>query len=129
MGLADDVHRIAGGCLCGKVRFEARGEPLRVGVCHCLDCRKFHGAPFWAAAKFAHENVSIHGETHDYQCRHFCPHCGSSVFAKTDEDVEIYLGALDEPNLFTPSYELWTIRRESWLSPIEGATQYERDRP
>ena len=29
-----------GGCLCGSVRIVASGRPYRVGVCHCLDCRK-----------------------------------------------------------------------------------------
>jgi hypothetical protein len=37
---------LRGGCLCGAVRFEVRGGPYRVGVCHCLDCRKAHGAAF-----------------------------------------------------------------------------------
>ena len=29
-----------GGCPCGAVRIEAAGAPYRVGLCHCLDCRK-----------------------------------------------------------------------------------------
>ena len=36
-----------GGCLCGDVRLRASGEPYRVGICHCLDCRKHHGALFF----------------------------------------------------------------------------------
>jgi hypothetical protein len=34
------TQAMTGGCACGKVRFEVRGEPYRVGVCHCLTCRK-----------------------------------------------------------------------------------------
>ena len=33
-------ERFTGGCLCGSVRIVASGRPYRVGVCHCLDCRK-----------------------------------------------------------------------------------------
>ena len=40
------MERYVGGCLCGDVRFVAEGRPYRVGLCHCLDCRKHHGAPF-----------------------------------------------------------------------------------
>ncbi len=35
-------ERFTGGCLCGSVRIVASGRPYRVGVCHCLDCRKHH---------------------------------------------------------------------------------------
>jgi hypothetical protein len=41
-----------GGCLCGAIRITATGQPNRTGLCHCLDCRKHHGALFFAAAIF-----------------------------------------------------------------------------
>lgn len=117
-----------GGCLCGQVRFEARGEPMEVGLCHCLDCRKYHGALFWAGAMFAPENFRVTGEVKEYQSRFFCPHCGSSVYAELHGEIEVYLGALDEPNQFTPSYELWTIRREAFLPEFTGLKRFARDR-
>ena len=46
--------RFTGGCLCGSVRIVASGRPYRVDVCHCLDCRKHHGALFDASAFFPH---------------------------------------------------------------------------
>lgn len=46
------MNQNTGSCLCGKVRFSVSGEPARVGICHCLDCRKHHGALFYAAAIF-----------------------------------------------------------------------------
>ena len=122
------VEHYAGGCLCGDVRLEARGEPYRVGICHCLDCRKHHGAVFYAAAIFPQDAVTITGETRDYLGRHFCPRCGSSVFARSDDEVEVHLGTLDEPNRLTPTYENWTIRRESWLPEFSGMRRYERNR-
>ena len=56
-------RRTTGGCLCGAVRFVAEGEPYRVGLCHCLDCRKHGGAPFGAFAIFPAERVSFSGDT------------------------------------------------------------------
>lgn len=109
---------ITGGCSCGKVRITADGSPLRVGICHCLDCRKHHGAVFYAAAIFKASQVTTTGETRSYKGRHFCPDCGSSVFATTEDEVELHLGALDAPNQFTPTYEKWTERRENWLPPL-----------
>ena len=59
------MDRFTGGCLCGKVRIVASGRPYRVGLCHCLDCRKHHGALFYAAAIFPQEAVTIDGETRE----------------------------------------------------------------
>ena len=119
---------VQGGCLCGDVRIKAHDAPLRVGLCHCLDCRKHHGALFHASAIFPNKAVIIRGETREYQGRHFCPRCGSSVFARSGEEVEVNLGALDAPDQFTPSYELWTIRRESWLPAFPHFIHYAGDR-
>ena len=122
------MDEVTGGCLCGKVRIVAAGAPYRVGLCHCLDCRKHHGALFYAAAIFPAAAVTVSGETRDYQGRHFCPDCGSSVFARYGDEVEVHLGALDAPDRFVPTYENWTIRRESWLPPFPLAHRYARDR-
>ena len=121
------MSQFKGGCLCGLVRFEASGNPYRVGICHCLDCRKHHGALFLATAIFPQDAVEIAGETKSYGTRHFCPMCGSSVFSRTGDEVELHLGAFDEPDQFKPTYELWTVRREHWL-PAFDIHHYEHDR-
>ncbi len=116
------------GCTCRQVKITTTGEPDRVGICHCLNCRKHHGAVFYAAAIFTSDAVSIIGDTQHLDGRHFCQTCGSSVFAVSDHEVEIHLGAFDLPNQFIPTYETWVSRRETWLLPIAGAAQYERNR-
>lgn len=125
-----------GGCNCGRIRLQARGEPNRVGLCHCLTCRKETGAPFNAFAVWERDQVTVTGETSSWadtiDHRHFCPSCGSALFALEDgtSEIEIRLGALDEaPSDLTPSYELWTPRREHWLRPLPNTSQHERNRP
>jgi hypothetical protein len=122
------MDRTTAGCLCGAVRLEARGRPYRVGLCHCLDCRKHHGSVFGGSAIFPEEAVTVTGETHSYAGRHFCPRCGSSVFARTGDEIEIGLGAFDAPGQFAPTYESWTIRREPWLPAFPLARHHVRDR-
>ena len=122
------MDQFTGGCLCGAVRFVARGQPYRVDLCHCLDCRKHHGALFSASAVFPEGAVTVEGETRNYAGRHFCPRCGSSVFARTGDEIEAHLGALDAPDQLTPTYEGWTIRREAWLPPFPLTKRYERNR-
>jgi hypothetical protein len=122
------MSEITGSCLCGQVRIAAEGEPYRVGLCHCLDCRKHHGALFFAAAMFPAEAVTISGDTRAFRGRHFCPDCGGSVFNRYGDEVEVHLGALDEPGRFAPTYECWTVRREPWLPPFDLAHHYARNR-
>lgn len=122
------MDQVTGGCLCGDVRLVASGRPYRVGLCHCLDCRKHHGALFHASAIFPAAAVAVEGETRDYAGRFFCPCCGSSVFSRSGDEVEVNLGTLDAPDQFTPTYELWTIRREAWLPPFPKLRPYARDR-
>ena len=122
------MDQVTGGCLCGAVRIVASGPPYRVGVCHCLDCRKHHGAPFQAFAIFPEDEVIVTGETGDFRGRHFCARCGSSVFARSADEIEINLGILDAPDQFSPTYESWIVRREAWLPAFPTAHHYPHDR-
>lgn len=119
---------LCGGCLCGDVRITATGRPNRVGLCHCLDCRKHHGALFYAAAIFPEDAVTVSGATRAYANRFFCPRCGSPVFGRSDGEIEVHLGSLDAPDQFVPTYENWTVRREAWLPPFPLAQHYPHDR-
>ncbi|WP_119255705.1 GFA family protein [Shinella zoogloeoides] len=120
---------LSGQCLCGQVRLSVRGEPLRVGICHCTDCRQESGSAFtfygiWPASQFEYS-----GDAANFQGRCYCPHCGGRLFSLDEREAEVKLGTLPEaPTPFTPSYELWVKRREPWLRSIEGAAQYEEDR-
>jgi hypothetical protein len=122
------MEKFTGGCLCGDVRIVATGKPYRVCICHCLDCRKWHGTLFHASAIFPEDAVTIEGAPGEYNGRFFCPRCGSSVFSRSADEIEVNLGALDAPDQFKPTYELWTIRRESWLPPFPVKRLYQRDR-
>lgn len=117
-----------GGCFCGRLRFAVEGEPVRSGVCHCLDCRKLHGSLFHASAIFPETAVKISGEAREYEGRYFCPACGSQVYGRSEGEVLINLGAFDLIDRFRPTYELWTVRREAWLPAFDGMTLYAHDR-
>jgi hypothetical protein len=132
-----DKSRSTGGCACGAVCFVAEGEPWRVGLCHCLDCRKHQGAPFSAFAVFPADRVQLAGEAPGAHAssarvrRHFCRGCGSPLFVREEgsDEVVLFLGAFDEVGRFAPTYESWVPRREPWLPEIPGVVRrYGRDR-
>jgi hypothetical protein len=115
-----------GGCACDAVRIKARGEPLRVGLCHCMDCRKAHASAFMGFAVFNRSTVELSGETKRWFSkpwyeRHFCPQCGSRVAGidTNSDEIELPIGVFDEVGAFTPQYENWVIRREPWLRRLD----------
>lgn len=117
-----------GGCLCGAVRYEVRGEPKLVGLCHCADCRKATGGYALHYADWPVSAVRLTGRLRTFGGRSFCPDCGSRVVHFSAHHTEVLLGTLDDPpNDLLPQREIWTMRREPWLQPVPGAEQFERD--
>jgi hypothetical protein len=127
------VHQ--GGCLCGALRFETHAAPTSVSLCHCRMCAKHTGAPFAMLAVYPAEAVSISGETYGYRSservdRRGCANCGATVYitagsGETVEKIEIYIGAMDEPNAFTPEHEIFDVHRPDWLPPLAGVPTYQ----
>ena len=129
------MRKRMGGCNCGQVRLEVSGKPVRVGLCHCQVCRKETGSLGNFFAVWRADHVSVRGETRSWVLstdnRHFCPICGSSVFATVDgaNEFEVRVGAFDDaPTDLTPTYELWVLRRERWFAPVASAEQHEGNR-
>lgn len=120
----------SGSCLCGNVRYKVKSDPIRIGLCHCMDCRKESGSVFATFGIWPAHAFEASGEVHYYEGRGFCVTCGARVFSELVEDeVEIRVGTLDmAPTDVQPTYELWVKRREDWLAPIEDAEQFEEDR-
>ena len=94
-----------GGCLCGAVRYELRGETTSVTYCHCSMCRRWHGhAGAYAAVDRAAFVVTEPRGLEWYSSspsvrRGFCAECGSSLFFDEagDPKVGFTAGTLDEP--------------------------------
>jgi len=127
-----DKPALSGGCACGKVRITITAQPKRVGLCHCMTCRKSHGAAFNPFAVFASQDLLIEGTLKDWESssgylRRFCPDCGSHVVGSNNGEVEVSLGSLDRVGALTPQYESWIGRREPWLTAL-AVPQYRHDR-
>jgi hypothetical protein len=121
--MSDDEILRTGGCACGAVRFETRGEPDRIGLCHCMTCRKAHASAFNPFVVFRRDQVTATGEMRAWEStpgyrRWFCGACGSRVYGEQEGEYELALGGFDQPGTFAPQYESWVKRREPWLQPL-----------
>lgn len=112
-----------GHCLCGDVRFVARGAPKWISYCHCESCRRQTGAPVAAYAGFRSDQVewtgvapSVYGSSPGVK-RGFCARCGSPVCYWGDQwpgETHLHLGLFDKPDL-VPTKEHLPEERLPWL--------------
>lgn len=128
------TRTLTGGCQCGKVRYTAQGEPVNVRVCHCRTCQRITGSAFFARALFPAGAVEVVGETSGYATspdlvRHFCPTCGSTVFAARPDGVALALGTLDEPDALEPEVHVFASRRMRWLPPDDDRPSHDEYAP
>lgn len=117
-------------CRCGQLCATATGDPVRLSVCHCLDCKKRSGSAFAVQARWARENVRVEGASNAFvkiadsgnrASFHFCPQCGSDVFYVAEtmaELVAIPLGAFDDPFFGTPDYSVFEDRKQAWVEIV-----------
>ena len=121
------MPQIAGGCLCGKVRYSANAEPAFVGVCHCKDCQKFSGSAFAVvvgvpeAAFLVQGTVAMYskaGDTGKSVERRFCPDCGSSIVEATASMPGIAMinsGTLDDASWVKPAMQIFCDSAQQWV--------------
>ena len=115
-------------CRCGQLKATVTGDPVRVSVCHCLNCKKRSGSAFAAQARWPAEQVTIEGRSNSFKkvsdsgnfaTFYFCPECGSDVHydnnGKFDGQIAIPLGAFDDPYFLTPRFSVWEQRKHDWL--------------
>lgn len=125
-----------GGCHCGAVRYEITGEPRRVGLCHCTDCRRSAGAPMVAWAILGEDQFRLlKGEVTAYASsehgrRRFCPTCGTGLYytnAATFEGlVDVQLATLDDPDAFAPIEQIQTAERIGWMETAHALPAHAR---
>jgi hypothetical protein len=107
------------------------GEPVRVSVCHCLDCKKRSGSAFAVQARWLAEKVTIEGRSKSWSKLadsgnrinfHFCPDCGSDVHYEIEGKfaalVAIPVGAFDDPYFASPTFSVWEKRRHDWVDVL-----------
>src|SRR6202012_3567624 len=110
-----------GGCLCGAVRYKAEGVPLNVRICHCRNCQKAMGSPYYARALFPQDALTVEGETARYATSErggggFCPRCGTRLFSwrRNGSAAGVSLATFDDRNAFVPTEHIWVSETISW---------------
>ncbi len=119
-------------CSCGQLHLVCEGEPVRVSMCHCLECQRRTGSVFGVQARFPRAAVTaIEGRSTQFTrvgdsgnpvTFHFCPVCGSTVYYEIGDlpgFIGVAVGAFADPSFPAPKISVYEERRHSWALPGE----------
>lgn len=114
---------VTGGCLCGRVRYEAAARP-RVHYCHCSMCRRATGSAFAVLAWVPADSLRWIGDGRPAERRSspiarrsFCGRCGTPIGLIYDDgdEIALHVGTLDRPGDVPPGHHYGIEGRLAWV--------------
>jgi len=125
-----------GGCYCGAVRYEIKGEPIHSAICHCRDCQKSSGSASvaWVMLKddaFALTKGTLKlREGKNGAQRFFCGECGTGLVYKNadllPDLIDVQTVTLDAPEQFAPKTNVQLAEQINWDKKSHQLEGYDR---
>ncbi len=130
-----------GSCLCGDVRFECSGDPLRIHSCHCKRCQRARSAAYatnafypltnfrWTEGKAQVTDYALPGAK--FFGTSFCSRCGGMVARESPVRgvASVPLGALDTDPGMRPQRHIYVGSKAAWDSIHDSLPQHEEGLP
>jgi hypothetical protein len=130
---------VDGSCHCGNIQFEAEIDLDKVTICHCTDCQRMTGAAFRTVVPALKNSFKLlKGEPATYlkiaesgnrRIQGFCPKCGTSVYATSEFNQEIFglrVGTLNQRAEIIPKKQIWHRSAMEWVSDIDHLPKFEK---
>jgi len=131
------MQELAGGCLCGSIRYRLNGEPVVSRICWCRDCQHI-SSNGTVNVIFPSESIEITGSTGEYVSvadsgnhvrRRFCPKYGSHLFADNTGRpglTVVRVGTLDSPSAINPAANIWASSAPAWACLNSDLQRFEK---
>ena len=115
-------------CSCGQLSITCEGDPVRVSLCHCLNCQRRSGSAFAIQARWPRDRVTIAGRAHEYTrvgdegtsaTFRFCPTCADTIYYTNEgmpDHVAVPVGAFADPTFPPPQLAVYSVRCHPWLT-------------
>ena len=117
-------------CRCGQLQARCHGDPVRISVCHCLDCQKRSGSAFAMQARWPETQVELTGaysewsqagDSGELATFRFCGTCGVTLAyfnAGMPGMIAIAVGAFADPGFPPPRFSVYENRKHSWVAVL-----------
>jgi hypothetical protein len=116
---------VTGGCQCGAVRYQLRGRPVELVVCHCKECQRQSGSAFGMSLVVTSGSFRLlSGDLKFFNvvcdsgriktCA-FCRDCGTRVYHSVGYTISVKPGTLDDTSSLQPTHHYWTKRKQPWV--------------
>jgi hypothetical protein len=124
-------------CRCGQLSVRCEGEPVRISVCHCLNCQKRSGSAFAFQARFPSDQVTISGQSRTWDQAgdsgntatfHFCPTCGATLFYRNAnflDTIAVAVGGFADPTFPPPRVSVYENRKHPWLEILGDDVEHD----
>ena len=125
---------LAGGCLCGAVRYAVADAFAYALNCHCSACRRATGSafkPFGGIARdelrvtAGEDKLMIFGDAaaHDVRCRM----CGAFLYSVVREGafVHVAMGTLLDGPTLRPTAHIFVGSKAPWFTISDGLPQHD----
>ncbi len=132
---------LAGGCMCGGVRWELSEPPVSAGYCHCTRCQRRTGTAASPSARIVPGSLRIvSGEElirsydpPDGFSKVFCSGCGAALWSRHPDDPDVLgirLGSFDDDPGIRPAYHQYVAYAAPWEPlPDDGLPRFRERRP
>lgn len=124
-------------CRCGQLSARCAGEPVRISVCHCLNCQRRSGSAFAAQARFPADQVTISGEAKEWvyvgdsgnrAVFHSCPTCSATVWYRNEtlpDTIAVPIGGFADPNFPPPHFSVFENRKHPWVAILGDEVEHD----
>jgi hypothetical protein len=129
---AEHDRPVTGRCLCGDIRYEYRGAPVKILHCHCESCRRHTSSPVATFVCVPQEGFRYtQGTPVEYESspgviRTHCGRCGAPITytSSGDTQVDLYIGTLDDPLAAVPTYHVHSAEQLPWFEIADTLPRY-----